>query len=95
MVVKVCHHTIAAQPQKMEGKMGTAQHTLTSMLTSMRLDKVLPPLDVVESDMAQGEDKPPKPEPDFSKSSIRVESPDDVTKGDHFPGRFRLGDPYA
>lgn len=45
--------------------------------------------------MAQGEDKPPKPEPDFSKSSIRVESPDDVTKGDHFPGRFRLGDPYA
>jgi hypothetical protein len=61
----------------------------------MRLDKVLPPLGVVGSDTAQEESKITKPEPDFSQSSIQVEFPDDVTKGDHFPGRFRLGDPYA
>ncbi len=69
--------------------MHTAQHTLASMW----LDKELPPLDVAKVDMVRGEDKPPKP--DFSQSSIQVESPDDVTKGDHFPGKFRLGDLYA
>lgn len=71
--------------------MGTAQLTLTSMW----LGKEFQPLGVAGSDTAQEESKITKPEPDFSQSSIKFEFPDDVTKGDHFPGMFRLGDPYA
>lgn len=71
--------------------MGTAQLTLTCM----RLGKEFQPQDVLGSDKVQEESEKTKPEPDFSKSSIQVEFPDDVTKGDHFPGKFRLGDPYA
>jgi hypothetical protein len=75
----------------MEGKMGTAQLTLTNTM----LGKEFQPLGMVGTDKVQEESEKNKPEPDFSRSSIQVEFPDDVTKGDHFPGRFRLGDPYA